>query len=163
MFLHCVPKKWCQNRNHNNYDKYYQNYLICFNYCRSCANINIANFNRIHCTVFEQQLFKNGTQKLKFPIWKSRLYSLYTIPSVTVCAQSGRHLHRHLHVSCAFVRSLLLPDFLSVDPVVSNCQSAAEVGPVLNKTGPCQEIPPTTFWRCNPYSALKLWSVFRPL
>jgi len=24
-----------------------------------------------------------------------------TIPSVTVCAQSGRHLHRHLHVSCA--------------------------------------------------------------
>ena len=30
-------------------------------------------------------------------------------------------------------------------------QSAAEVGPVLNKTSPCQEIPPTTFWHCNPY------------
>jgi len=49
------------------------------------------------------------------------------------------------------VRSLLLPDFLSVD-----CQSPAEVRPVLNKTSPCQEIPPTTFWHCNPYSALKL-------
>ena len=56
----------------------------------------IANFNKIHLTVFEQQLFKNGTQKQK-----SRFSSSYTIPSVTVCAQSGRHLHRHLHVSCA--------------------------------------------------------------
>ena len=44
---------------------------------------------------------KNGTQQQKFPIWKSRLSSLYTIPSVTVYAQSGRHLHRHLYVSCA--------------------------------------------------------------
>jgi len=26
---------------------------------------------------------------------------IYTIPSVTVCAQSGRYLHRQLHVSCA--------------------------------------------------------------
>ena len=40
-------------------------------------------------------------QKQKFPIWKSRLSSSYTIPSVTVYAQSGRHFHRHLHVSCA--------------------------------------------------------------
>jgi len=38
---------------------------------------------------------KNGTQKQKFPIWKSRL------SIVTVFAQSGRHLHRHLYVSCA--------------------------------------------------------------
>ena len=44
---------------------------------------------------------KNGAQKQKFPIWKSRLSSSYAIPSVTVCAQSGRYLHRHLHVSCA--------------------------------------------------------------
>ena len=73
--------------------------LSSFNYHLSGANI--ANFNKIHCTVFEQQLFKNGTQKQKFPIWKSRLSSSYTIPSVTVCAQNGRHLHRHLYVSCA--------------------------------------------------------------
>ena len=49
------------------------------------------------------------------------------------------------------VRSLLLPDFLSAER-----QSAAEVSPVLNKTSPCQEIRPTTFWHCNPHSALKL-------
>jgi len=66
---------------------------------------------------------KNGTQKKKFPIWKSRLSSSYAIPPVTVCAQSGRYLHRHLHVSCAdLIRSLLLTDFLSADPVVSICR-----------------------------------------
>jgi len=43
---------------------------------------------------------KNGTQKQKFPLWKSLLSSSYTIPSVTVYEQSGR-LHRHLHVSYA--------------------------------------------------------------
>ena len=55
-----------------------------FNYHLSGANV--ANFNKIHCTVSEQQLFKNGTQKQKFPIWKSRLSSSYTLTSVTVCA-----------------------------------------------------------------------------
>ena len=65
------------------------------------SGANVANFNKIHCTVLEQKLFKNGTKKQKFPIWKSRLSSSYAIPSVTVCAQSGCHLHRHLHVSCA--------------------------------------------------------------
>ena len=42
--------------------------------------------------------FKNGTQKQKFPIWKSRLSSSYTKTSVTVCAQSGRRLHGHMRV-----------------------------------------------------------------
>ena len=55
-----------------------------FNYHLSGANF--ANFNKIHRTVTEQQLFKNGTQKQKFPIWKSRLSSSYTLTSVTVCA-----------------------------------------------------------------------------
>ena len=73
--------------------------LSSYNYHLSDANIAI--FNKIHCTVFEQQLFKNGTLKQKFPIWNSRLSSSYAIPSVTVCAQSGRHLHRHLLVTCA--------------------------------------------------------------
>ena len=73
--------------------------LSSFNYHLSGANV--AKFNKIHCTVFEQQLFKNGTRKQKFPIWKSSLSSSYGIPSVTVCAQSGRHLHTHLLVSCA--------------------------------------------------------------
>ena len=125
--------------------------LSSFNY--HLSGTNVANFNKIHCTVLEQQLFKNGTQKQKFPIWKSRLSSSYAILSVAVCAQSGRHLHRHLHVSCAdLIRSLLLPNFMSADPVASVCP---EVGPVLNKFSPCQKIPPTTFWHCCPYSALK--------
>ena len=69
-----------------------------FNYHLSGANI--ANINKIHRTVSEQQLFK----KMEL---RNRSF-----------------------------------------------QSAAEVGPVLNESSPCQEIPPTTFWHCNPYSAL---------
>ena len=90
---------------------------------------------------------ENGAQKQKFPIWKSRLTSSYAIPPVTVYAQSGRHLHRHLHVSCADRTFSAANGF----PVCRPCQFAAEVGPVLNKTSPCQEIRPTTFWHCNPY------------
>jgi len=70
--------------------------LSSFNY--RLFGANAANFNKIHRTVFE--LFKKLTSKQKFPIWKSRLSSSYTIPRVTVCAQSGCHLHRYLHVSC---------------------------------------------------------------
>ena len=51
-----------------------------FNYHLSGANV--ANFNKIHCTVSEQQLFKKWTQKQKFPIWKSRLSSPYTLTSL---------------------------------------------------------------------------------
>ena len=35
-----------------------------FNY--HLSGTNVANFYKIHCTDFEQQLFKNGTQKQKF-------------------------------------------------------------------------------------------------
>ena len=42
--------------------------------------------------------FNNGTQKQKFPIWKSRISSSYTKTSVTVCAQNGRRLHGHTRV-----------------------------------------------------------------
>ena len=56
------------------------------NFICHLSGANVANFNKIHCTVSEQQLFKNGTQKQKFPIWKSRLSSLNTLTSVTVCA-----------------------------------------------------------------------------
>ena len=91
-----------------------------FNYHLSGANV--ANINKIHCTVFEQQLFKNGTQKQKFPIWKSRLSSSYAIPSVTfvlkviaICTDICMSLVQT-------VPSLLLPDFLSADPVASICR-----------------------------------------
>ena len=104
---------------------------------------------------------KNGAQKQKFPIWKRRLTSSYAIPPVTLCAQSGHHLHRHLHVSCAD-RTFSPAAGLSVCRAC-NVNLPPSVSPVLNETSPCQEIPPATFWHCNPYSALKLSSVFRPL
>jgi len=55
--------------------------LSTFNYHLSGADV--PNFNKIHCTVFEQQLLKNATKQQKFLIWKSRLSSSYAIPSVT--------------------------------------------------------------------------------
>ena len=135
-------------------------YALSFNYHLSGANV--ANFNRIHCIVFEQQPFKKWSSKTEVPIWKSRLSSSYAIPSVTVCAQSGRHLHRHLHVSCA------------------DCTFSAAVG--LSVCRPCSVSLPQKSVQCwtRPvlvrkflqqlsgtvtliYSALKHWSVFRPL
>jgi len=46
------------------------------------SGTNIANFNKIHRTVFEQQLIKNGTHKQNFPIWKIPI-SILTAGSVT--------------------------------------------------------------------------------
>ena len=66
-----------------------------FNYYLS--HVNLPNFNKIH-RILNNSCFKNGTQKQKFPIWKSRLSSLYTKTSVTVCAQSGHRLHGHMRV-----------------------------------------------------------------
>jgi len=48
--------------------------------------------------------------KNKFPIWKSRLSSLCTKTSVTVCAQSGHRLLRHARSRtrhCRSVRSMM--------------------------------------------------------
>ena len=52
--IHCVPKRWRQNSSNYNYGTSYQSCkyrLSSFNYHLSGANI--ANFNKIHCTVFE--------------------------------------------------------------------------------------------------------------
>ena len=106
--------------------------LSSFNYRLSGANI--ANFNKIHLTVFEQQLFKKWNSKTEVSNMEKSHSSSYTIPSVTVCAQSGRHLHRHLHVflcipyvlcwcrnvSVHTVCSLLMPDLLSSRPYSVN-------------------------------------------
>ena len=46
------------------------------------SDTNVANFNKIHHIVSEQQLFKNGTQKQNFPIWKIPIRIL-TAESVT--------------------------------------------------------------------------------
>ena len=45
------------------------------------SGANVANFNKIHRTISEQQPFKNGSQKQKFPIWKIPI-SLLTALSV---------------------------------------------------------------------------------
>jgi len=99
--IHCVPKSGAKieititttNLIRINYYP-----LGGFNYRLSGANV--ANFNKIHRTIFEQQLFKNGTQKQKFPISKSRLKSCTQYHQLHF-AQNVRHLHRHLYVSCA--------------------------------------------------------------
>jgi len=100
-------KRWRQNRNHNNYDKSELNILLAAiiiafqtlkNGKRTLQTLQIST--KSTAQVLSNSCLFYGTQKQKFPIWKSRLSSLYTIPSVTVCAQSGHHLHRHLHVSC---------------------------------------------------------------
>ena len=102
LFLQCVPKSDAKIEitiTATNFIRMKYSLSI-FNHHLSGANV--ANFNKIHCTVFEQQLFKKWNSKTEISnIWKSRLSSSYAIPSVTVCAESGRHLHRHLHVSCA--------------------------------------------------------------
>ena len=51
-----------------------------FNY--RLSDVNAANFNKIYLTVSEQQLFKNRTQKQKFPTWEIPI-SLLTARSVT--------------------------------------------------------------------------------
>jgi len=94
--------------------------LSSFNYRLSGANV--ANFNEIHCSFWATAVLKNGTQKQKFPIWKSRLSSSYTIPSVTVCTQSVAICTDTRMSLVQTVHSLLLPDFLSADPVVSICR-----------------------------------------
>ena len=98
--IHCVPKSDAKieititttNLNRIKYP------LSSYNYRLSGANV--ANFNKIHRTVFGQQLFKNGTQKQSFQHGKVALavctqyHQLqFVVKVVTIC--------RHLHVSCA--------------------------------------------------------------
>ena len=73
--------------------------LSSLNYHLSVQTLQIST--KSTAQFLKNSCLKNGAQKQKFPIWKSRLTSSYAMPPVTVCAQSGYHLHRHLHVSCA--------------------------------------------------------------
>ena len=94
--IQCVPKKWRENRNHND-----RQILSELNILLAALIITLQISTKSTSQFLSNSCLQNGTQKQKFPIWKSRLSSLYTTPSVKVCAQSGCHLHRHLHVSCA--------------------------------------------------------------
>ena len=62
-------------------------HLIRINYPLSSFNYrpsgtNVANFNKIHHMVSEQQLLKKGTEKQNFPTWKIPI-SILTAGSVT--------------------------------------------------------------------------------
>jgi len=93
--------------------------LSSLNYHLSGANV--ANFNKIHCTVFEQQLFKKWSSKTevsnmeKLPYQFVRNITSYGLCSevVTICTDICMSLVQT-------VRSLLLTDFLSADPVAAS-------------------------------------------
>ena len=71
--------------------------LSSFNY--HLSGVNVANFNKIHCTVFEQQLFKKMELKNRtFQYGKSRLSSSYAIPSVTGLTMTLVTLLIHLQI-----------------------------------------------------------------
>ena len=73
--------------------------LSIFNYHLYVANV--ANFNKIHCTVFEQQLFKKWNSQTEVSNMEKSPQQFVHNTISSVCAQNGRHQHRHLHVSCA--------------------------------------------------------------
>jgi len=92
--------------------------LSSFSYRLSSANV--ANFNKIQRTVFEQQLFKNGTQKQKYEkvtlAVRTQYHQLqFVLKVVAICTGTCMSLVQTVH-------SLLLPDFLSTDPVASICR-----------------------------------------
>ena len=69
----------------------------------------------------------------------------FVLKVVTICTDTCMSLVQT-------VRSLLMPDFMSADPVVSICRNSRSSAEQVQS---CQEIAPTTFWHCYPYSALK--------
>ena len=100
--------------------------LSSFNYHLSDANV--ANFNKIHCTVFEQQLFEKWSSKTevsnmeKSPQQFVQQYHQlqFVLKVVAICTDTCMSLVQ-------IVRSL--PDSLSAGPVASICrksQSSAE-------------------------------------
>ena len=121
-----------------------------FNYHLSGANVE--NFNKVHCTVFEQQPFKK--MKLKNRSFQYGKVALavrthyhqlqFVLKVVAICTDTCMSLVQT-------VRSLLLPDFLSADPVASICRrsrSSAQDQSLLGNSS---------------NNFLKLLSVFRPL
>jgi len=87
------------------------------------SGAKVPNFNKIHCTVFEQQLFKKMELKNRsFQYGKVALavcmqcHQLqFVLKVVTICTDICMSLVQT-------VRSLLLPDFLYAEPVMSICR-----------------------------------------
>jgi len=93
--------------------------LSSLNYHLSGANI--ANFNKIHCTVFEQQLFKkrssktevSNTEKSPYQFVRNTTSYSFVLKVVTICTDICMSLVQTVH-------SRLLTDFLSADPVAAS-------------------------------------------
>ena len=80
------------------------------------SGTNVANFNKIHCTLFEQQLFKKWSSKTEVSniAVRTQYYQLqFVLKVVTICTDICMSLVQT-------VRSLLLTDFLSADPVAAS-------------------------------------------
>ena len=95
--------------------------LSSFNY--HFFGANVANFSKIHCTVFEQQLFKKMELKNRSFQYgevalavRTQYHQLqFVLKVVAICTDTCMALVQTVH-------SLLLPDFLSADPVASICR-----------------------------------------
>ena len=125
------------------------------------SGANVANFNKIHCTVFEQQLFKNGAQKQKFPIWKSRLTTSNTT-SYSLCSKWSPFAQTF---ACLLCRPYMFSAAAGL-PVCRLCRVNLQQKSVQCWTKPVlvrkflQQLSGTVTLI---YSALKHRSVFRPL
>ena len=118
------------------------------------SGANVANFNKIHCTVFEQQLFIKWSLKTEVSNMEKSPYQF--VRNTTRYSLCHGLCSKWSPFTQTFACHLCRPYVLcccrtSCLQTLQLRQSAAEVGPVLNKTSPCQEIPPTTSWHCNPY------------
>ena len=95
--------------------------LSSLNYHLSGANI--ANFNKIHCTVFEQQLFKKWISKTEVSnMEKSPYRFVRNTTSYSMCSKWSPFAQTFVQT----VRSLLLTDFLSADPCLLYTSDAAD-------------------------------------
>ena len=161
LIIHCVSQKWRRNRNHN----LTMTNLLEFNILLAVLIIaslvqTLQISTKSTAQFLSNSCLKNGTQKQKFLIWKNRLSSLYTYHQLQFVLKMVAHLHRHLYVSCAdrtFSAAAGLPVCRPCSVNLPQKSVQCWTKPVLVRKFVQQLI-----WHCNPYSALKLWSVFRP-
>jgi len=96
------------------------------------SDVNVANFNKIHGTVSEQQqCYKNGTQKQKFPLWKIPIQNdrVYAPLGRRKRQVSAEHLLRtrstfskSVMVSVA-VSILVTTELMFIEPGVTRCSA----------------------------------------
>ena len=109
-------EKWRQNRNHNNYDKSWELNIFLAAWCkRSKFQQNPPQFLSNSCLKMElkNRSFQYGKVALAVSTQYHQLQ--FVLKVVTICTDICMSLVQTVH-------SLLLPDFLSADPVASICR-----------------------------------------